>query len=166
VLPDATFLGENGRVVKLSDFSGKALAFTFIFTRCPLPDFCPRMNRQFQGARKLLQARANGPANWQLLSLSFDPEHDRPDALARHARIYRGADSDRWLFAVVPTNVLASLAAQVDFHFTKDGGSLMHNLRTVVLDPHRRIYRQFTGNQWTAEELAQALVEASGASDK
>lgn len=161
VLPDLTLLGESGQPVKLSDFSGKALAFTFIFTRCPLPDFCPRMNRQFQGARKLLQARANGPANWQLLSLSFDPEHDQPEVLARHARVYRGPDTDRWRFAVIPANALASFAAQVDFHFMNDGGSLTHNLRTVVLDPNRRIHRQFTGNQWTAEELAEALVEAA-----
>lgn len=161
VLPDAELLAEDGRTIKLSEFEGRALAFTFIFTRCPLPDFCPRMNQHFNRARELLLQRPGGPTNWQFLSISFDPEFDKPGVLNRYAYSYRGSSADRWLFGAAPPNVLASLVPQLDFRFAKDGGSFLHNLRTVVLDPHRRIHRQFDGNKWKAEDLAQALAEAA-----
>jgi protein SCO1/2 len=161
VLPDAELLAEDGRTIKLSDFEGSALAFTFIFTRCPLPDFCPRMNQHFSRSRQMLLQRPRGPTNWQFLSISFDAEFDKPGVLTRYAYSYRGPNRDRWLFAVAPTNVMASMAAQLDFRFANEGGSFLHNLRTVVLDPQRRVYRQFEGNTWKAEELAKVLAEAA-----
>jgi protein SCO1/2 len=161
VLPDAELLDEDGRTIRLSDFEGRALAFTFIFTRCPLPDFCPRMNQHFNRTRELLLQRPGGPTNWQFLSISFDPEFDKPGVLGRYAYSYRGQSADRWLFAAAPTNVMASLVSQLDFRFANEGGSFVHNLRTVVLDPHRRVQRQFDGNKWKPEELAQALAEAA-----
>jgi protein SCO1 len=164
VLPDAELLAEDGRTIRLSDFQGCALAFTFIFTRCPLPDFCPRMNQHFNRARDLLLQRPSGPTNWQFLSISFDPEFYRPGVLTRYAYSYRGQSADRWLFAAAPTNVMACMASQLDFRFANEGGSFVHNLRTVVLDSQRRIYRQFDGNKWKAGELAQALVDAAGCS--
>jgi len=165
VLPDAELLTEDGRSLKLSAFQGSALAFTFIFTRCPLPDFCPRMNQHFSRARELLTQQPGGPTNWQFLSISFDPEFDKPGVLKRYASNYRGIDPDRWLFAVAQTNVTAFLGAQVDFRFANDGGGFAHNLRTVVLDPWRRIRRQFEGSKWKPEELAQAMAEAARAKD-
>ncbi len=74
LLPEVTLKGEDGRTLRLSDFRGSAVAFTFIFTRCPLPDFCPRMNLRFRQARDLLLAQTNGPGNWQFVSISFDLE--------------------------------------------------------------------------------------------
>lgn len=165
VLPDAEFLAEDGRTIKLSDFQGRALAFTFIFTRCPLPEFCPRMNQHFNRARDLMMQRPGGPTNWQFLSISFDPEFDRPGVLSRYAYSYRGQSTDRWLFAAAPANVMALMVSQLDFRFANEGGSFVHNLRTVVLDPERRIYRQFDGNKWTAQELADVLAEAARAED-
>lgn len=161
VLPDAELLAEDGRTIKLSEFKGRALAFTFIFTRCPLPDYCPRMNQHFNGARKILLQQPNGPTNWQFLSISFDPEFDKPGVLTRYAYSYRGKSADRWLFAAAPTNVMVSFVTQLDFRFANEGGSFLHNLRTVVLDSQRRIYRQFDGNKWKAEELAQAMADAA-----
>lgn len=166
VLPDAALLAEDGREIRLSDFRGRALAFTFIFTRCPLPDYCPRMNQHFNLARELLLQRPGGPTNWQFLSISFDPEFDKPGVLNRYAYSYRGKNEDRWLFAAAPTNVMASFVNQLDFRFANEGGSFLHNLRTVVLDPQRRIYRQFDGNKWKAGELADALAEAAVAKEK
>jgi protein SCO1/2 len=161
VLPDAELLAEDGRTIKLSEFQGRALAFTFIFTRCPLPDYCPRMNQHFNRARELLLQRPGGPTNWQFLSISFDPEFDNPGVLHRYAYSFRGSSADRWLFAAAPTNVMASFVNQLDFRFANEGGSFLHNLRTVVLDPQRRIHRQFDGNKWKATELAEALAEAA-----
>jgi protein SCO1/2 len=160
-LPDAELLAETGRTVKFSDFQGSVIVFTFIFTRCPLPDFCPRMNQHLGRARELLLKQPGAPTNWQFLSISFDPGFDRPGVLARYAYSYRGQNLDRWLFAAAPTNVLASMAAELDFRFADIDGSFIHNLRTVVLDPKRRVFRQFDGNKWKAEELSEAVIQAA-----
>lgn len=160
-LPDYEFTDENGRSVRFSDYRGSAVAFTFFFTSCPLPNYCPRMNRNFSEARKILSTTANAPANWQLLSISFDSSFDTPQILSGYARFYRGDDTNRWLFVVASTNTLASLAPKVDLSFWREGGSISHNMRTVVLDPTGKIARQFDGNQWTPEQLADAIREAA-----
>ncbi len=160
--PDFEFLSEDGKPVRFSDFEGKALAFTFIFTRCPLPDFCPRMSNRFKETRKLLQDAADGPKNWQFLSLSFDPEHDTPEALKIHAIIHRGKEPAGWTFAVASNETLAKLAPMCDLQFAKGNGTINHNLRTIVLDTKRRVHRVIGGNEWTAEELAKSMTEAAG----
>ncbi|MGB7767367.1 MAG: copper-binding protein [Verrucomicrobiia bacterium] len=160
-LPDGELVIEDGRQIRFSDFQGKAVAFTFFFTRCPLPDYCPRMNRNFEQARALLLARPGAPANWQFLSISFDPEFDTPQVLSGYAGVYRGTNADHWLFADATTNTLARLAPRLGLMVVRQGDNLSHNLRTVVLDPQGRIYRQFNGNQWTAQQLADALLEAA-----
>jgi protein SCO1 len=167
LLPDYELLAEDGRRVRFSDFRGKALALTFFFTRCPLPDFCPRMGKNFAQARDLVLAAANAPTNWQFLSISFDPEFDQPGVLASYANFYRAGNADRWLFAAAPTNVLAELAPRLDLMVIREvGGSISHNLRTVVLDGQGRICRQFDGNEWTAEQLGREVVRASAAAGK
>jgi protein SCO1/2 len=160
-LPDYEFTGENGQPVRFSDFRGRAVAFTFFFTRCPLPEYCPRLNRHFQEARQILIAATNGPANWELLCISFDAEFDTPQMLSNYAKLYRGNDARNWLFAAAATNTLARLAPKVDLNYWHDGGSISHNLRTVVLDPNGKIFRQFDGNDWTPEQLADAVKAAA-----
>jgi len=162
LLPDCGFTDENGDAVRLSDFRGNALAFTFFYSRCPLPDYCVRMSKKFSETRRLLLAMTNAPANWQLLSISFDPEFDTPKMLSSYADFYRGTDTNRWLFAVASTNTLSGLAPRLDLMVMRDGGSIMsHNLRTVVLDPQGRIFRQLDGNQWTSQQLADAILQAA-----
>lgn len=162
-MPDFTLTAEDGRPVRFSDYRGKVLAFTFFFTRCPLPDFCPRMDLNFSDARNLLRAQENAPTNWQFLSISFDPENDLPATLVNYAEYYRQKDADRWLFSVADTNTLARLAPLLDLMISREGNSISHNLRTVVLDPQGRIFRQFDGNQWTPGKLADAMLEAARA---
>jgi protein SCO1/2 len=161
LLPDYEFTTEKGGKIRFSDFRGQAVAFTFFFTSCPLPDYCPRMNRDFSEARKLILATANAPANWQLLSISFDPGFDTPEMLTGYANFYRGEDTNRWLFAVASTNTLAEIAPRLDLMVMRNSMGVTHNLRTVVLDPQGRIFRQFDGNQWTPQELADAIVRAA-----
>lgn len=160
-MPDAELISETGQRLRLSDFHGRALAFTFIFTRCPLPDFCPRMGQNFSKARELLLADAHSPTNWTFLSISFDPDFDKPAVLTAYAQNYRGENSDRWVFAAAPTNVLRELAPRLDLIVNREEGSFSHNLRTVVIDTRGVISRQFDGNRWKAEELADAIREAA-----
>jgi len=161
LLPDYLLTAEDGKQIRLSDFRGRALAFTFFFTRCPLPDYCPRMNNNFEATRKILLADTNAPTNWQFLSISFDPGFDTPEVLANYASVYRGDDTNHWLFASAPTNVLADVAGRLDLMIVQQGNNISHNLRTVVLDAHGGLYRLFDGNQWTPQQLADAMREAA-----
>jgi|GEM_PF-216308 len=163
--PDFEFLSEAARSVKFSDYRGRALAFTFIFTRCPLPDYCPRMGNRFREARELLRKDKAAGTNWQFLSVSFDPEFDTPKILASYGGHYRGGDSDRWLFAVASKTTLQKLAPLCDLQFMQEASSITHNLRTLVLKPDGTIHRVFAGNSWSATELAAALKEAISASE-
>jgi protein SCO1/2 len=161
MLPDGSLTAEDGRQIHFSDFKGKAVAFTFFYTRCPLPNFCPLMNRNFAAARDLISSTAGAPTNWEFLSISFDPATDTPALLGSYAGLFRGEDPGHWLFAAASTNTLATLAPALDLMVVREDNSITHNLRTVVLDPHGRIYHQFDGNQWTPRELADAILAAA-----
>jgi protein SCO1/2 len=154
-------VAEDGRQIHFSDFRGQAVAFTFFYTRCPLPNYCPLMNRNFSAARDMISSTSGAPTNWEFLSISFDPENDTPQVLTTFGGYYRGENPNHWLFAAVYTNTLATLAPALDLMVVHQGSSISHNLRTVVLDPHGCIFRQFDGNQWTPQELAEALMEAA-----
>lgn len=161
MIPDGDLMTENGRHVHFSDFRGKAVAFTFFFTRCPLPNYCPLMNRNFAEARDLLQSKTNAPQNWEFLSVSFDPAHDTPETLAEFAKIYRREDASHWLFAAADTNTLAAWAPRIGLMVMQQGSGISHNLRTVVIDPQGRFFRQFDGNEWAPQELADTVTEAA-----
>ena len=161
LLPDGALTAEDGRKIRFTDFRGQALAFTFFYTRCPLPNYCPLMNRNFAAARDLISSTAGAPTNWEFLSISFDPLDDSPEVLTSFGGFYRHGNPDHWLFVAAPTNTLTSLAPALDLMVVPQGNTITHNLRTVVLDPQGRIYRQFDGNQWTPEELANAILKAA-----
>ena len=169
LVPEYRFTNELGRAVRLSEFKGKAVALTFIFTRCPFPTFCPRMSSNFEEAQKQLKARANGPANWQLLTLTFDPQFDSPTVLNGYARNH-GYDPGHWSFLTGELIEITAIAEQFGLMFwrpdPKEVTGISHNLRTVVLDAQGRVQKIFTENEWTVEDLVAEIVTATQVSPK
>ena len=159
-LPDYHFTNELGEAVSLSQFKGQVLAFTFFFTSCPFPEYCPRMTSQFGEAEKQLEKMTNAPAQWHLLSISFDPEHDTPRRLATYA-LAADYDKSHWNFLTGDENQISGLAEQMGENYWHEGASIGHNLRTVVVDPSGRIRHIIGGSKWTVEELVQDIVESS-----
>ena len=157
VLTDCALTDQHGQAFRLRDFSGRALAFTFIFTRCPLPNFCPLMNRHFADVQRELSGDA-AHANWQLLSISFDPAYDTPERLAKYAEPY--APGGRWKFATGAEADIEKLAEAFGLAVAINGEQTEHNLRTVVVDATGRVQRIFSGNEWTAEDLIAELRRA------
>lgn len=156
-LPDCALVDSRGAALQLRDFQGRALAITFIFTRCPLPDFCPRLNSHFAAVQRALAA---GPAtNWHLLSLTLDPDFDTPARLADYATRFQ-PDAARWTFATGARAEIEKLGAAVGLQVARTGALPDHNLRTIVIDPTGRVRRVFTGNEWTPEELVAELQRA------
>lgn len=157
-LPDCVLTNQLGQQFRLGDFKGRALAFTFIFTRCPFPVYCPRMNQNFSTVQRELSKPGMG-TNWQLLSISFDPEFDTPARLAKYAQQYRH-DPAHWSFATGATDDIRKLGSGFSLAFWREGALFNHNVRTVVVDPLGRVYRMFPGNEWTPGELAEAMTKA------
>ncbi len=159
VLPDVSLVDEHGNPLHLSQCQGRVVAITFIFTRCPLPDFCPRMSRHFAAVAHDLQKEP--PASWALLSVTIDPANDTPAVLAEYARVYRPeAAGAQWSFATGDPGEIRKLSAAVGLATKGDGAGLEHNLRTVVLNRDGKLRRVFAGNEWPPEELAAEMRRA------
>lgn len=167
-LPSYTLTGHLGQAFNTAQFKGQALAITFIFTRCPLPDFCPRMDLRFSEATKRMKALPSGPTNYHLLSLSFDVEHDTPLVLRNHANIVaarHGADMSRWTFATGKLIDIDDLTERFGMTFAREPGTVPfnHNLRTVVIDAAGKVQKVFIGNEWKADALVSELEKAAKA---
>jgi len=132
-LLDYKFTNELGEPVSLRDFSGKALAITFFFTRCPIPDYCPRLSRNFQEASSKLSSLAGAPTNWHFLSISFDTDFDNPQVLKAYGERYR-YDPTHWSFLTGAADNIRELARSSDLKFKRDAGSFNHDFRTLIID--------------------------------
>ncbi|MGN6552514.1 MAG: SCO family protein [Verrucomicrobiota bacterium] len=166
VLPEYHFTNQIGQSFSTKQFKGQALAINFLFTRCPFPTFCPQTARNFAETQQQLLALKNAPTNWHLLTISFDPEFDKPAVLKRYAERYN-YDSNHWTFATGALIDITAIADQLGLKFWRDqNGGFDHNLRTVVIDPSSRIQTIFIGNEWTSEELVSELTKAAGSASK
>jgi protein SCO1/2 len=161
-LPEYQFTNQFGEPFRTMDFRGQALAITFLFTRCPYPNFCPRMANNFAEVQQKLEALSNGPTNWHLLTVSFDPEFDKPEVLKSYAQVWH-YDPAKWTYATGDLVEVTALGEQVGLAFWHDEtGSISHNLRTVVVDATGRVQKIFTGNTWAPEEVVEEMVKAAG----
>jgi len=154
--PDERLLNQDGVLVNMDSYRGKVLALTFVYTRCPLPDFCIRMSSHFASIQRALTKDAALAGRWHLFSVSFDPKFDRPPVLKRYAAEY-GADFSSWDFLTDPDTsgpVIRRLADGLGLEYSADEGLIDHNLRTVLIDQEGRLRKVINGNDWKAEDLA------------
>jgi protein SCO1 len=163
LLPEYHFTNQLGQAFSTKQFKGQALAITFVFTRCPFPDFCPLMANNFGAAQKRLLAMRNAPANWHLLTISFDPQFDTPAVLKGYAESHN-YDPAHWTFATGDLTNIAAIGQQFGLTFWHDEtGSITHNLRTVVVDASGRAQKIFANNTWTSDELVVEMLKAAKA---
>jgi protein SCO1/2 len=155
-VPDFAMTGQDGKRMRLAELRGKVVVLTFIYTRCPLPDFCPLMDRKFSELAQRLSAFPKRASAVRLISLSFDPEHDTPEVLRAHARI-RGAAPPLWSYAVAAHDELAKVAAPLGLLYGPTGGEIAHNLCTVIIDAEGRLARLEVGTQANRWETADFL---------
>ncbi len=159
-LPEYHFTNELGQAVSTSQFKGQALAFTFIFTTCPFPDFCPRMSNNFAETQKKLLSMPNAPTNWHLLSISFDPEVDTPAILKAYAKRFE-YDPRHWNFVTGELIDITAIAEQFGQQFWRQDNTISHNLRTVVVDAHGRVQKILPENKWTGDMLVTEILKAA-----
>ena len=153
-LSDAALVDQNGVPKPLSDYRGHRVALTFIYTRCPLPEFCPLMDRHFAAVQKTL-ASTPALADVRLVTVTIDPAFDTPAVLKAYAA-RRGADPKIWSFLTgqpADVNQFGSQLGVYVEHNPQSAIDITHNLRTAVIDPNGRLVKVHTGNSWTPTEL-------------
>ena len=161
-VPDDPLQDQTGQTRKLSAWRGRALAVTFVYTRCPVPDFCPLMDRRFADLQRAIAADPALRDRAHLVSVSFDPARDTVDVIRAHAKA-RGADPRTWSY-------LTGSQAAVDRFTSRFGVStiaendgaqtISHNLRTAIVGPDGRLIKVYTGNEWTVDALLADLRNA------
>lgn len=164
---DVLLEDQDGKPLRISDYRGKALVLTFIYTRCPIPEFCPRMMKNFQDLENLIEADPDLREKGRLLSVSFDVEFDRPEVLQAFGSAFvkdRGAGPfARWKLATGTKENVGRLGQFFGLVFFKEGGDFAHSLVTVVIGPDGRLVKEFSGNDWSAREAHAAMRQAVGA---
>jgi len=164
-LLDYKFTNELGQAVSLNDFRGQALAITFFYTRCPLPDYCPRLSKNFQEALQQLSAMTNAPANWHLLSVSFDPEFDTPAMLRAYGQSYR-YDPAHWSFLTGRPDKIAELARQAGVTYESDGNTINHNFSTLIVDAAGHLQTLFPVSGDLSDAIVGEIIKAAAVTNR
>jgi protein SCO1/2 len=155
-IPDAPLLAQDGRTVHLSDFKGRTLVLSFIYTRCNMSTMCPMATRKLREAQAV--ARDN-KMDVHFLVVSFDPE-DSPDVLRDYAK-RQEVDLSNWDFATASSEVVGPLARRFNTYYRRTpGGAYEHNINVAIVDPHGTLRDEFFGTDWNLQEFLRALREA------
>ena len=158
---DAVLVDQTNRRRRIGEWHGEVLAVTFIYTRCPLPNFCPLMDKHFRSAQDRIRADATLRGTVRLLSVSFDPDHDSPEVLARRAADLK-ADPAIWSFLTGTREDVEQFASQFGVSIIREPGNseLVHNLRTGIIDADGRLRAVLSGTEWTSDDLMKELRNA------
>jgi protein SCO1 len=164
-VPNFSFTNQNGRRIWLSQYRGKILLLTFIYTRCPFADFCPRMSNNFAEVYKQLGGHP-ALAGVHLLSVSFDPEHDTPRVLRDYgfsvAHTHDAALFNNWEFAAPPIGDLPKIQDFFALTLKPEGGMITHNLSTAAIGPDGKIISWYHGSDWQVSDLMKDASAARG----
>lgn len=167
VVPDFKLRNQDGRMIHLDQFRGKNLLITFIYTRCPLPNFCPLVTRNFAAINRQLSADSKLKEKTHLLCVTFDPEHDTPERLKAYGEEYIGSDSKtafaNWDFAVPDKEVLTEMAKFFDVGITNEPDqTITHTLSTTLIGPDGRVLKFYPGNEWTPDQVVGDVKASAG----
>ena len=164
-IKDFTLVNQDGKPIRLSQYKGRGVALTFVYTRCPQPDQCTLMSTNFAAIEKELQQHTDVYAKTHLLSITFDPEYDTPKVMRSYGASHSGRYSDEvfkhWEFATGTAEQVKAIAEYFGVRSFKDSATgkeeLIHSLRTAVIDPQGRLVKLYRGNEWKPTDIATDL---------
>lgn len=153
-VPNVALVDQEGSKRDFSSFKGVPVLMTFIYTQCPMPAFCPLMDRHFKTIQEKIAA---DPAlqKVQLVSVSFDPITDTPPVLKAHAAKL-GADPKRWTFVTGDRDEIDKFAMRFGVSVARDMKNpidITHNLRTAIVDAKGTLVKAYTGNDWQPDQV-------------
>ena len=160
---DVALVDSTGTARRFEEWRGQVLAVTFVYTRCPLPNFCPLIDRHFAQTARDIAAAADLRGRVRLVSVTLDPDHDTAAVLQRHAAAL-GADASVWTFLTGTAAAVADFGEQFGVSVIREGSDpadLVHNLRTAIVDDTGRLVKVLDGTAWTPQELLADIRDAS-----
>jgi protein SCO1/2 len=163
-VPDFHFTNQSAKHISLQQYRGQVLLVTFIYTRCPFPDYCPRVGAQFAQLNQQLAADPALAGKTHLLCISFDPEHDTPKVLRDYgfslAHSRQAALFNRWEFAVPRVADLPQIASYFGLTYQAENGLITHSLSTAVIGPDGKIFSWYHGSEWQVSKLVKDTAGA------
>jgi protein SCO1/2 len=164
-VPNYQLVNQDGKDIRLHNYRGKALLLTFIYTRCPIPDYCALMSSNFAQIERELEKQPDVYKKTHLLSITIDPEYDKPSVLrsygAAHTERYQDETFTHWEFATGTADQVKGVAQYFGLRYFNEKDQIVHGLRTVVISPAGKVSRVFRGNEWKPEEAVLALQAAA-----
>ncbi len=164
-VPSYNLINQDGKEIKLQNYRGKVLLLTFIYTRCPLPEYCTLMSSNFAKIDRELEKDPGLYQKTHLLSITIDPEYDNPSVLrsygAAHTERYQAETFSHWEFATGTPDQIKGVAQYFGLRYFNEENQIVHGLRTVVITPSGKVSKVFRGNEWKIEEVLKAIQEAS-----
>jgi len=162
-VPDVPMVNQDGRTIRLKDFAGKAVLVTFIYTRCPMPTFCPRLSSQFAKIHNELKKTPEDYKQTHLLTISFDPKYDTPGVLRKYGLAYLEDDASgfsQWDFATPKDANLRLLAQAFGLDYEEEDNQISHTMNIGLIAPDGTLVKSWS-TVWTSDELLQALRQAA-----
>src|SRR5215469_6121588 len=155
-MPAFSLTNQNGERVSFDTFRGQPFVVTFVFTRCPVPNFCPRMSNNFEELQAAIKSGSGPLVTTRLLSVTLDPAYDTPKILSEYAA-FHNADSKIWTFATGDEKEIDALTRAFSVYRQNEGGTISHGLATALINRDGRIEKIWRGNAWTPGEVAEAI---------
>lgn len=163
-VPNFTLRNQNDREIRIQNYRGKALLLTFIYTRCPIPDYCTLMSNNFAQVDRALGEDRELYEKTHLLSVSIDPAYDTPAVLrsygAAHTERYQKETFAHWEFAAAKEDETKKMAEFFGLRYYPQNNEIIHGLRTAIVDPQGKITKLYTDNKWTPAEAVSELKKA------
>lgn len=159
-VPNSPFVDQNARPRRFGSFRGIPLLVTFIYTKCPIPTFCPMMDRHFATIQQKAKDDPSVKGTFHMLSVSFDPVTDSPAVLREHAKTL-GADLKTWTFLTGDRDEIDKFASRFGVSVARsstDPRDITHNLRTAIVDANGRLVKVYVGNEWTPDQAIKDLA--------
>jgi protein SCO1 len=162
-IPDVPMVNQDGKTIHITDFAGKAVLVTFIYTRCPMPTFCPRLSSQFAKIHNELKKDPADYGKTHLLTISFDPKYDKPTVLRKYGLAYLDGDAtgfSQWDFAATTEADLPRLAQAFGLTYEAQGNQISHTMNIALINPDGT-EAKFWSTNWTWDELLKDLRQAA-----
>ena len=156
-VPDFPLTNQDGRPIRLAKYRGKAVLLTFIYTRCPLPDYCPLMTERFVEIENRLKSDASLYVRTHLVSITVDPEYDKPAVLRGYGQGAGLKSFDHWEFATGSPEEVKKAATWFGLEYWPDKDQIIHSLRTAIIAPDGKLLKIYHGSEWKTEEIIDDL---------
>ena len=160
-VPNFKLRNQDNREIRIQNYRGKTLLLTFIYTRCPVPEYCTLMSNNFAQIERALGQDAELYGKTHLLSVSIDPSYDTPEVLrsygAAHTERYEKETFAHWEFAGGTTQQVKDIAQFFGLTYFPDKDQIIHGLRTVIVKPDGKVAKIYTGNDWKPEEVVEEM---------